>query len=316
MSISKLRLWGRASMVLALLMLALASTAQVRTPGDHDGTVAWGGQQRPYRVHVPQHYQPGQAWPLLLALHGGGGHYKLMADDARYGLISLSEREGVIVVFANGYSRWPGGQLATWNAGRCCGAARDLPSDDAGMLRALLAQVQGQLNVDPQRIYATGMSNGGMLAHRLACDMADVLAGIAAVAGTDNTVQCTPSKPVPVLMIHARDDDHVLFAGGAGPQAFRDARQVTPFRSVPDTAQAWVRRNQCGAQPTRVLDTPGAYCDRYAACSQGAAVQLCVTENGGHSWPGGTPLRAGQAPPSQAIAATTVMWDFFSSLPR
>jgi polyhydroxybutyrate depolymerase len=180
-----------------------------------------------------------------------------------------------------------------------------------GFVRALLAQLQVRVSVDPQRVFATGMSNGGMLSHRLACDAADVFKAIASVAGTDNTVQCHPSRAISVLHIHARDDTHVLFNGGAGPDAFRDKSQVTDFVSVPQTIAHWTQRNQCTGAPQRVLAVPGASCDVYASCAGGTQVQLCVTESGGHSWPGGSKVRLLKAGPSQAIRANDVMWDFF-----
>jgi polyhydroxybutyrate depolymerase len=266
-----------------------------------------------YLVHVPRNVDPARPAPLLMALHGGGGNMQLQAKDANYGLISKSEQVGFIAVFPNGYSPFPGGRLATWNAGNCCGAARDKGIDDVGFVRAVLADVQRRLAVDERRIYASGMSNGGMMAQRLACEAADVFAGVAAVAGTDNTRSCKPARPIAVLEIHARNDDHVLFDGGAGKAAFRDASKVTDFTSVPETITRWTRRNQCSsAPPTRVLARPGAYCERYSGCSDGAAVQLCVTETGGHSWPGAGQVRGGKEAPSQAISANDVMWDFFS----
>jgi polyhydroxybutyrate depolymerase len=180
-----------------------------------------------------------------------------------------------------------------------------------GFVRALLAQLQKRVSVDTQRIFATGMSNGGMLSHRLACDMADVFRAIASVAGTDNTVQCKPSRALSVLHIHAQDDTHVLFNGGAGADAFKDKSQVTEFVSVPHTVANWVQRNQCTGAPQRVLSVPGASCDVYASCAGGTQVQLCVTESGGHAWPGGSKVRLLKAGPSQAIRANDVMWDFF-----
>jgi len=235
----------------------------------------------------------------------------LQADDARYGLISRSESVGFLAVFPNGFSPWPGGRLATWNAGACCGAARDKGVDDVAFVRAVVADVQRRWRVDAQRIYATGMSNGGMLAHRLACEAADVFKGIAAVAGTDNTRDCHPARPISVLHIHARNDDHVLFNGGAGAGAFRDESKVTAFTSVPDTVARWVQRNACTGTPTRLPTQPGAVCERYAGCQGGVAVQLCVTETGGHSWPGAGTVRGGKESASQALSANDTMWDFF-----
>jgi len=288
------------------------ASARIVNPGDYTYTIDHGGLSRKYRVHVPRSYDPASPTPVLIAFHGGGGNMRFQADDSNYGLIAKSESAGFIAVFPNGYSPFPGGNLATWNAGACCAAARDKNIDDVGFVRDVVANVQRQVNVDARRIYATGMSNGGMLSHRLACEMADVFAGIAAVAGTDNTRHCAPSRPISVLEIHARNDDHVLFDGGAGPGAFRDPSKVNDFTSVPETISRWTRRNGCNTRPTRVLDRPGAYCERYAGCRDGVVVQLCVTETGGHSWPGAAKVRRGKEPASQAISADDVMWDFFS----
>lgn len=308
-----------ALLTLSAFGIATAATAEggvakIAAPGDYSFTLNHGGQTRAYLVHVPRSYQPTRPMPLLMAFHGGGGNMRFQADDENYGLISKSESAGFIAVFPNGYSRFPRGSLATWNAGTCCGTARDKGIDDVGFVRALLAQVQRQLNVDVGRIFATGMSNGGMLTQRLACEMADVFKAIAPVAGTDNTLTCAPSQPISVIEFHARDDDHVLFNGGAGAAAFRDTAKVASFTSVPETMRRWRERNSCQPTPTRVLERPGAHCERYAGCRDGAAVELCVTDTGGHSWPGADRVRKGKASASQAISANDLMWDFFSQL--
>ena len=283
----------------------------IEKPGDYSYTLQHNGLTRQYRVHVPRSYNRAQPTALLVSLHGGGGDMDHQADDTHYGHISASESEGFVAVFPNGYSKLPSGKLATWNAGTCCGSARDQVVDDVGFIRAIIARVRQQLNVDHNRVYATGMSNGAMMAYRLACEMADTFKAIAAVAGTDNTTQCAPAAAVSVLHIHAQDDDRVLFAGGAG-QAFRDASSVTNFVSVPASMAQWVRHDNCQPDPQRILTNAGAYCERYANCRDGAQVQLCVTTTGGHSWPGGTKVR-GNAPTSHALNANDVMWKFFRS---
>jgi polyhydroxybutyrate depolymerase len=239
-----------------------------------------------------------------------------MADDARYGWVSKADREGFAVAFPNGYSKLPGGRFATWNAGQCCGDARDKNIDDVGFIRALVADVRSRLPIDPARIFATGMSNGGMLSHRLACDAADLFRAIASVAGTDATTTCTPSRAVSVLHIHAKDDTHVLYNGGAGPDAFRDPSKVFSFVSVPDTLARWAMRNHCSPNPVRTMERPGAYCEAYSGCAAGTQLQLCVTESGGHSWPGTERVRRGKEPASQAIDATDVIWGFFVEVGR
>ena len=280
--------------------------------GEHQLKLRHDGLERKALVHVPASYRPGQAMPLVLAFHGGGGHAEYMADDERYGLISAAERHGFIVAFPNGYSKLPGGRFATWNAGGCCGDARDRQIDDVGFVRALVKRLQAQLSIDARRVYATGMSNGGMLSHRLACEAADLFAAVAAVAGTDGTSRCQPARPIALLHTHARDDTHVLFEGGAGKDAFRDRSQVMDFVSVPETMARWIQRDQCRADPRRVLDKPGAYCERWAPCAGGVELQLCVTETGGHSWPGADTTRRGKPGASQALDASELIWAFFS----
>lgn len=283
-------------------------------------TAATGGLQelqvqgRKVLVHLPTGYDAGTPAPLVLAFHGGGGHAEYMAEN--YGLQRKADEAGFVVAFPNGYSKFPGGKFATWNAGGCCGDARDKGSDDVAFARAVVAAIQAKYAIAADRVFATGMSNGGMLSHRLACEAADVFRAVASVAGTDATPSCTPSRPISVLHIHAKDDDHVLFNGGAGPNAFRDESKVMNFVSVPETISRWVQRDRCAAPPQRTLDKPGAYCETYSGCAGGTSVQLCVTDSGGHSWPGADKVRRGKPAASQALDANDEIWHFFEASTR
>jgi polyhydroxybutyrate depolymerase len=289
----------------------LGSGARITRPGRYEIRLRHGGQERMALVHVPRSWTAAAALPLVMALHGGGGGAIHQADDGNYGLVTKSEDAGFVAVFPNGISPARSGMLATWNAGDCCARARDENVDDVGFLRVVVADVQDRTRVDASRVYAIGMSNGAMMAYRLACEAADVFRGIMAVAGTDNTRGCRPSRPVPVLHIHARNDDRVLFNGGAG-EAFRREALVNDFTSVPDTIARWVERNRAAPAARRVLTVAGASCDLHEALPGGAPVQLCVTDTGGHSWPGGSKDRGDT--PSDAIKANDVMWSFFSAL--
>lgn len=281
------------------------TTSQVLTAGDYTFQLEHDNQTRHYMVHVPKRYIPQQATPLVLSLHGGGGNMRYQATEEYYHLISKSEQAGFIVVFPNGYSRLRSGKLATWNAGICCGKARDIQSDDVGFIKRVVADIKTKANIDPNRVYANGMSNGGMMSYRLACELSDTFAAIAAVAGTDGTQQCAPANPVSVLHIHALDDDRVLFNGGSGVKSQTHA----DFVSVPNTIEKWVKLNACNPTPQRVLEVKGAYCDLYQACQQGAQVKLCVTETGGHAWPGGSKVRGGAG--TTAINANDLIWEFY-----
>jgi polyhydroxybutyrate depolymerase len=280
----------------------------IAAPGDYRFSFVHDGITREYLVHVPKSYR-GDPTPLLVALHGGGGDADFQADDSRYKLISKSEQSGFIAVFPNGYSRFPSGILATWNAGTCCGGSQKDNVDDVGFLREVIQRVERQANVDRRPVFMTGMSNGALMSWRMACEASDLISGIAPVEGTDNTVSCRPSRPVPVIQFHSIDDDHVPLNGGKGVSALTD----TDFASVPATQAKWVQIDRADPAAKRVLTVSGAHCDLHSAESGGAPVELCLTDTGGHSWPGGG-TQQGRKQPSMAISANDLMWTFFSSL--
>ena len=279
----------------------------ITAPGDYRFSFVHDGITREYLVHVPKTYR-GAPTPMLVALHGGGGDADFQADDSKYKLITASEQHRFIAVFPNGYSRFPSGIIATWNAGNCCGAAQKNNSDDVGFIREVIHRMERQASIDPKRIFATGMSNGAMMDWRLACEAPEVRA-IAPVEGTDNTTgRCVPPHPVAVIEFHAADDPNVPFNGGVGT-----GPSHTDFVSVPATQAKWVRLDRAASATQRVLTVPGAHCDVHAADRGGAPVELCVTDTGGHSWPGGG-TQQGRKQPSMAISANDLMWNFFSSL--
>ena len=274
-------------------------------PGDHAFAIQHGGLTRTYVVHVPPSYNLASPAPLVLLLHGGAANADMVGNEPAYGIKTKSDREGFIAVFPNG-----SGQPASWNAGDCCGAARAQNVDDVGFIRQVVTHVFRQMSIERGRIFAAGFSDGGMMVYRLACEMPEVLKAVVSVAATDRTRTCNPGNPVSVLHIHAKNDPQVPFAGAARPDAA--AQPATPRAiSVPDTAAKWAQLNGCAAQPRHILDKDGAYCEAYSYCRGQAEVQLCATDSGGHSWPGGKPSR-GVASGSQALSATNLMWDFFS----
>ena len=283
----------------------------VARPGDYDFSLQHGGLTRKYLVHVPRAYNKLNPVPLILAFHGGMGNSEHFADDEVFHLISKSDKEGFIIAFPNGASRMKSGKFATWNAGNCCGYARDNNVDDVGFVKAMLNDIVRKYNIDSHRVYAIGFSNGGMLSYRLACEMTDKFKAIASVAGTDNCDNCTPSKPISIMHIHAKDDDHVLFNGGCGPKC--KIKSETEFTSVPETISRWVSRNNCNKNPKRVLEKKGVYCDLYSGCKGNVQVMLCVTEDGGHSWPGATVSTNLGIVPSTTISTIDEIWDFFKN---
>lgn len=278
----------------------------ITAPGDYRFSFAHDGITREYLVHVPKSYR-GQPTAILIALHGGGGDADFQADDSKYKLISESEKAGFIAIFPNGYGRLPGGIFATWNAGTCCGAAQRNEVDDVGFIREIIRRMERQARIDPKRIFATGMSNGAMMSWRLACEAPEIRA-IAPVEGTDNVIRCNPDHPVAVIEFHAADDPNVPFNGGVGV-----GPSHTDFVSVPASQAKWIGIDHAYSKARRVLTVPGAHCDLHDARPGGEPVELCVTDTGGHSWPGGG-TQQGRKQPSMAISADDLMWSFFSSL--
>lgn len=274
-------------------------------PGTHRLTLTWQGQTRHWMLHVPPGFDANRPTAVVYFFHGGGGNMEHGADDRLYGQLSASDRLGHLVVFPNGHGRMKSGKLATWNAGHCCGAARDDQVDDVGFVRALHAELGKRFLIDPKQVFAAGMSNGAMMSYRLACDASDLFTAITAVAGTDNTRSCQPARPVSVLHIHARDDERVLFNGGAG----KASEQVTDFTSVADSVARWVKHDACQGTPRTALNQAGVQCEEHDGCQGGSRVRLCVTDTGGHAWPGGQKARGGRG--SDALSATDEMTRFF-----
>lgn len=275
--------------------------------GDYDFSLQYGGLTRKYLLHVPSVYEKSKPTPLILAFHGGMGTAEIMAEN--YDWIPKSDKEGFIVAFPNGVSKLPSGKFATWNAGNCCGYAVESNSDDVGFVKAMIEDIKNKINVG--KIFATGMSNGGMISYRLACEMSDTLTAIVGVSGTDNYNGCVPEKPISIMHIHGLKDDHVLFNGGCGPKCI--AGSEANFVSVPNTISKWVSRNNCDKNPQTVSLNENAYYELYSNCNDGVKVKLIVVKDGGHSWPGTkkAPNPLEKSTSSQAISATDEIWDFF-----
>jgi len=283
-------------------------TARALSPGEVTRTLTHGGRERSYLVHVPPGYDPAQPTPVVLVFHGGGGN----AENVRRmtGFDTVADTHGFIVVYPNGTGQRPD-RLLTWNGGRCCAYAMEQNVDDVGFVKALLADLGTVANVDAQRIYATGMSNGAMMSYRLACELSDVIAAVGPVAATQNIDTCVPSRPVPVLHIHGDADQHAPYAGGVGAESLAGVS----FEAVETTIDFWVRHNGCAATP-QVTRNGSIRHTVYGGCKQGAAVELYTVVGGGHAWPGGQPGWRGGDEPTTELDASQVLWDFFAAHPK
>lgn len=280
-------------------------------PGDFVYKIKIENQDRYFKIHTPNNHSSSNSAlpkPLWIALHGGGGNMNLQADDEYYKLISKSDKEGFIAVFPNGSSRFNSGELATWNAGKCCGYARDSKANDVAFIKTLITEIKKRSAIDTKRIIISGMSNGAMMGYRLACEIPDMFTHLAAVAGTDNTINCEPTKKISIIHIHAKDDAHVQYFGGAGKDAV-DKELITDFTSVPDTIAKWKKINHCSDKSTGNIKEKDHQCELSAQCDDHTKIQLCTSENGGHSWPGGKKPRS-RGPTPAKFSANDLIWNF------
>jgi polyhydroxybutyrate depolymerase len=297
---------------LLLLVLALWAPslgAQTLAAGrSFEGKLTVGGRERSYLVDLPSRYDGSRALPLVLVFHGGGGN----GDGARRqtGFTALGEKAGFIAVYPNGTGR-RANRLLTWNAGTCCGYAKQQRVDEAAFVRALLDTLQATLKIDPARIYATGLSNGGMMSYLVGCRLGDRVAAIAPVSGELTTSDCHLARPVSLLVIHGTADENLPYDGGVGVKAL-DVHEV---RSVSSAVEFWRAQLRCATTP--VVDTmPRLLHAKYARCAGGSALELYTIPGGGHGWPGGRQLAAFLDVPSDAMHASPVIWEFFAAHPK
>ena len=315
--------WNQAARMICLLALLLNfgvsqawALAPSFTPGDHTVALNHGGRERSAIVHVPRRAAARQVFPVVLNFHGGGGH---AANQQEYSLLdTVAESESFITVYPNGTGRLSG-RLLTWNAGTCCAYSVINKIDDVGFVRALIDNLAERFPVDRRRIYATGMSNGGMMAHRLAAEASDVIAAVAPVAGGMVLPMVKSARAVPVLHIHSVDDPRALYTGGLGPPFPLTKSQVF-HPNIDEMIKRWADHNGCAVEPMvadrrvdRTSRGHSAVKYVYPNCRDGATVILWKLTGAGHVWPGGKQkvMERILGPSTDIIDANREMWEFF-----
>jgi polyhydroxybutyrate depolymerase len=288
----------------AAVGVAVASLASCRLQdgaspveaGTSTGAVTVAGVQRSYRLYVPVDLAPGPA-PLVVMLHGGFGSAKQAQES--YGWDAEASLGGFLVLYPDGAGR-------AWSVGGgCCGESGRTGVDDVAVVEAMIEQVAQRVPVDDARVFATGMSNGAMMAYRLACDT-DRFVAIAPVAGT-LMGDCPDPAPTSVLHIHGLADENVPYDGspGSGLAAIDGA-------PVADVVALWERVGGCDP-PSRT--TVGPVTRSTAACPDGRAVELITIDGAGHQWPGASVRRPFADRPA-GVDATATIWRFFASHAR
>jgi polyhydroxybutyrate depolymerase len=259
-----------------------------------------GGRNRTYRLYRPVGLA--DPAPLVVMLHGGFG--TAAQAESYYGWDAEADAGHFLVAYPDGVDR-------AWNVGgNCCGVPAKQNIDDVAFITAMVAAVRADAPIDPLRIYATGISNGGLLAYRLACD-----ARLFAAIGPDSATllgPCPTPAETSVIHIHGTADHNIPYAGGPG-----DGPGNIDGPAVQTVIAGWRATDQCAA-PTTTVDGPVA--TSLAACPDGRAVELITIAGAGHQWPGSPPRPVIQRllrldPPSTVLHATDVIWRFFAAHP-
>lgn len=276
---------------------AVACDGKTGPLGDWTLALTHDGLERNAAVHVPAAYDPKVPAALVLSFHG------FTSNAAGQALLSqmteASDERGFIVVYPNGTGN-------SWNGGKCCGTAASAGVDDVGFVSALIDELAAQYCIDPGRVFATGMSNGGFLSHRLGCELSGKIAAIAPVAGVLGIPfeNCQPARKVPVMHFHGTSDLLVPYGGGG----------LTTYPSVADSVARWRQIDGCSDALTVTHDQGDSQCLSAQECADGAEVVLCTVDGGGHTWPGGTPV-PGFGKTTMDLDATNAMLDFFEKHP-
>lgn len=317
LSVSKLLFVITALICAAPALAALA-------PGDYDIAFTHQNLRRNYVVHVPPQAAAKRPLPVMLSFHGGGSNAEVMRSYTRMDI--AADRDGYIAVYPNGSSGFQG-RFLTWNAGNCCGPAAALQIDDVGFALALLDDLAARIPIDASRIYATGLSNGAMMAYRLAAEASHRIAAVAGVAGAMSLARFAPSKPVSMLHIHSTQDHIARFDGGFGPpRTIADTRMF--HAPVEEALRRWLDHNGCPIKPAVVETIEGqrgtpdeahsAIRRIYRPCREHVEVVLLQLSGAGHVWPGGVrdynPQLLGTG--TAVVDANTEIWRFVSRYRR
>lgn len=270
----------RTALLLAALLSLCAAPPAAAMPVDPPGVLTFGNLARTYLLHVPPGLPPAG---LVINLHGAGMTGAQQAALTNYN--AVADRFGFAVAYPDGID-------LSWADGRGASIPDRQRVDDVGFLAALIERLTRELAVPPGRVFVTGMSAGGFMANRLACDRADLVSAVAPVAGTlGSAVPCAPSRPVSVLAIHGTADAVVPYGGG--PMVGRGG--PSDVLSAPALAQRWQQADGC---PAPSVDQPGpGGVQRTAAtgCAGGTEVVLLSIDGGSHIWPSALDASAASA---------------------
>lgn len=278
------------------IVLLLIGTLTIHFLDRTNGSLMSSGQSRTYLVHVPPSYDSSKPTSLVISMHGASGWPAQQKSLSRWN--RLADRLGFIVVYPSGT-----GTPKIWHVFRAPGLERDVR-----FISEMIDTLERSYNIDPTRIYADGISNGGGMAFVLSCTMSDRIAAIGLVASAQTLPWswCTDHRPVPMIAFHGTADPIIPYRGGRSPLA------PEIFPDIPMWVADWAQRNRCAPTPSDSTLAADVTRRTYGNCADDAAVVLYTIRGGGHSWPGGKPLPEWLVgTTSREINATSAMWAFF-----
>jgi polyhydroxybutyrate depolymerase len=299
---SRKRVIGAVLTLISLpLLVALVEAVSFHVRNRNNGSIVSSGERREYLLYVPKSYDSTRPTPLVISMHGGAGWPAMQRDISEWN--RLADENGFIVVYPSG-TGFPR-SWHTFDPGP--GLKRDV-----WFFSELLHTLQSVYNIDPTRIYANGLSNGGGMAFVLSCTLSDRIAAVGMVAPAQSLPPgwCTNRRPVPVISFHGDGDPIVLYNGGPMVDPINPDPPVFP--AARGFAANWAQRNRCGPNPvdSEVADDVTRLV--YTDCADDASVVLYTIHGGGHTWPGGQPLPEWfLGPTSREIDASALMWEFF-----
>lgn len=289
--------------LLALGMAVVAGTYMVLN--DTNGEITSSGMVRKYLAYVPESYDPSRAVPLVISIHGFAEWPAHQMEVSRWN--DLAEEYGFIVVYPSG-TQIP----LRWNAYDLEDFRVDTPAE-VQFISDLIDKMSDDYNIDANRVYANGLSNGGAMAVLLSCQLSEKIAAIGSVSGAYLLPwdQCVQSRPVPIIAFHGTEDPIVPYQGG------EIMHSGYYYPDIPSWISKWVELNGCDSTPEALPSRGEVSGVHYTRCNQNADVVFYTVNGGGHAWPGGLKLPemiVGHT--SQDIDATRVMWDFFKKHSR
>lgn len=293
-----------ASLAICISVLFFANYADAKYGQDNSPkTIEHNGIERSYIIRGST--RPNA--PLVIVLHGGAGNAK-HAEQAT-GFTKKANKEGFLVAYPNGTGRFD--KFLTWNANHCCGYAMKQNIDDVGFISAMIDRIAADYNIDTKRVYVTGISNGGGMAHRLGIELSHKITAIAPVSASIFGDEPSPKNRVSAIFINGALDDRVLMNGGLSGKNSK-ARDGTPPLAVIEQANFWAKANGCNLRPNQSSFNSQVTLQNYS-CNGAIEVKHYLVKDGGHSWPGGKRTYRRAEKPSDSLNATDLIWDFFKN---